>query len=217
MRLIVFGDIHMNLGKFRKIPEVETADCLLLTGDITHFGSRTDAEKVLAQVAAINRNILAVHGNLDRQDVADYLAETGISLHAHGRLLEGVGIFGMGGSNPTPFHTPIEYSEEELQGFLAAAYEAVREADCHILLSHTPPARTRADRIRNGVHVGSIAVRRFIAEKQPELCLCGHIHEARSADVLGDTMVINPGMIRDGGWVEVCIDRGQVRASLRNC
>ncbi len=58
----------------------------------------------------------------------------------------------------------------------------------HIMLFHTPPYKTALDRAAlDGkfydsapldVHVGSIAVREFIEEKQPFLTLHGHIHES---------------------------------------
>jgi Icc-related predicted phosphoesterase len=63
-----------------------------------------------------------------------------------------------------------------------------------ILLFHTPPYRTKLDRAAlDGksvdhapldVHVGSIAVQRFIEARQPLLTLHGHVHE--SARITGD-------------------------------
>jgi Icc-related predicted phosphoesterase len=57
-----------------------------------------------------------------------------------------------------------------------------------ILLFHSPPYRTRLDRaaldgrmidhVPVDVHVGSIAIRRFIETEQPRITLHGHIHES---------------------------------------
>lgn len=57
-----------------------------------------------------------------------------------------------------------------------------------IFLFHTPPHDTALDRagldgkrvehVPLDVHVGSIAVRRFIEERQPLLTLHGHVHES---------------------------------------
>jgi Icc-related predicted phosphoesterase len=57
-----------------------------------------------------------------------------------------------------------------------------------VLLFHAPPYRTRLDRaaldgrlvdhVPLDVHVGSIAVRRFIEARQPRLTLHGHVHES---------------------------------------
>jgi uncharacterized protein len=60
--------------------------------------------------------------------------------------------------------------------------------DQAVFLFHTPPSDTSLDRaaldgktyeyVPLDVHVGSIAVRRFIEERQPLLTLHGHVHEA---------------------------------------
>jgi Icc-related predicted phosphoesterase len=57
-----------------------------------------------------------------------------------------------------------------------------------VFLFHTPPYRTRLDRaaldgktvdhVALDVHVGSIAVRRFIETRQPHVTLHGHVHES---------------------------------------
>jgi Icc-related predicted phosphoesterase len=63
-----------------------------------------------------------------------------------------------------------------------------------VFLFHTPPHDTRLDRaaldgrsvdhVPLDVHIGSIAVRRFIEQRQPLLTLHGHVHE--SARLTGD-------------------------------
>lgn len=65
-----------------------------------------------------------------------------------------------------------------------------------IFLFHTPPYQTRLDRaaldgksfdyVPLDVHVGSVAVRRFIEERQPLMTLHGHVHE--SARITGAWM-----------------------------
>lgn len=62
-----------------------------------------------------------------------------------------------------------------------------------VFLFHSPPHKTRLDRaamdgktvegVPLDVHVGSIAIRRFIESRQPMLTLHGHIHE--SAEITG--------------------------------
>ena len=215
MRIVVVGDVHMDLGNFTQIPAVGTADTIIISGDITNYGTRSAAREIITAARTLNDRILALPGNLDKPDVADYLEEESISLHGRGRLFNDLGIFGVGGSNPTPFNTPIEFSEEELHLFLEQGYNQVKTASHHILVSHAPPIQTQADRISNGVHVGSKAVRVFIENHQPAYCLCGHIHEARSCDRIGSTRIINSGMIKDGGWIEVLVENNTVNASLQ--
>jgi Icc-related predicted phosphoesterase len=63
---------------------------------------------------------------------------------------------------------------------------------------HDPPWNTTLDVLYNGQHIGSMAVRRFIEQRQPPLVLSGHIHESPKAsgkilDRIGDTLCVNPG------------------------
>lgn len=202
MKIAAFGDIHMNLEALHNIA-LNDFDLVIITGDLTNFGNKEDAQKVISVIKNKTDNILAVPGNLDHPSVLEFLEEEGISIHGKGTVINGIGIFGCGGSNLTPFNTPIEYSEEELEALLKAAYENVKDADVHILVSHTPPKDTGLDKISAGACVGSQVVREFIEEVQPDLCLTGHIHEAKGEINLGPTKVINPGMLQDGGWVEI--------------
>ena len=217
MRIIAFGDVHMELGDLQKIPAIDSADLVLITGDFSNYGGRPEVKSILDQVLSVNKNLLALHGNMDKKEAGDYLDELDISLHGQGRIINGIGIFGVGGSNVTPFNTPSEYSEEELAAFIVAGYEQVKEAKHLVLVSHTPPFNTKTDLIGAGVHVGSTAVRSFIEDKQPAFCLTGHIHEARADDKIGRTLIVNPGMIKDGWWIEVNIDeQGEPAAILRS-
>ena len=75
-----------------------------------------------------------------------------------------------------------------------------------VFLFHTPPYRTRldraaldgvtVDRVPMDVHVGSVAVRRFIESRQPLLTLHGHIHESARLtgawqDRIGRTLMLS--------------------------
>jgi predicted phosphodiesterase len=66
LRIIGFGDVHMEVGNAQNIPGIREADFVILTGDITNYGSREDAKKILDQIMAVNSNVLALHGNLDQ-------------------------------------------------------------------------------------------------------------------------------------------------------
>lgn len=214
MRIIGFGDIHMDTGRVENIPGIHSADCIIITGDITNFGSREDAATVLDILKSLNSNILAVAGNLDQPDVAVFLDEKGISLHSTGIMLDNIGLMGLGGSNYTPFNTPYEFSEDELANFLESGFTRINGAQDFILVSHAPPVHTKTDILTNGKHVGSRAVRKFIEEKQPRLCLTGHIHEAPGKDHIGRTLVLNPGMIKNGGYIEILYKNNELSATL---
>lgn len=227
MRIVAFGDIHMSSGGMRNIPEVDTADLIILNGDLTNYGSRREAKKLLDEILPINMSVFALLGNLDTYEINDYLEELNLNLHGQARLFQGeVCLIGIGGSNITPFRTPTEFSEEELSAIGRQAYsqglelKSLAESLHHsyipvILVTHAPPHGTRLDRLRNGRHVGSRSIRLFIEKYQPELCIAGHIHEGKGVDAIGRTTIINPGMFRHGGWIDIRINKSNINATLQ--
>jgi len=219
MRLVCFGDVHMALGAIARLAdELRAADVAIVTGDITNFGDPPDAARVIDAVRAHCPTVLAVTGNLDMPWVIDALAGDGISLHGEGRRLGNLGVFGCGGSNITPMDTPTEFEEHELAAVLERAHAAVADAPQRLMICHTPPYDTQLDRLRNGTAVGSPAVRAFIERARPDLAIVGHIHEGRGIDHVGDTTVVNPGALREGGYVIVDYDErsGALRPELRH-
>ena len=99
---------------------------------------------------------------------------------------------------------------------LERGHAAVADAPRRLMICHVPPFDTRLDRLLNGRPVGSPAVRAFIETRQPEVAVVGHIHEGRGVDRVGETLVLNAGALRDGGYVVVENDAGRLSAELRN-
>lgn len=227
MKIIAFGDIHMTAAEAGKIPGIMDADLLLLTGDLTNFGGAKEVKAVLDDILKLNPNVLAQFGNLDSPDVNEYLEELGLNLHGQARLVnKEVCLIGVGGSNFTPFHTPSEFSEQELLTIGNRAFQQGRDFTAlgqqlhnrkipQIFVSHVPPYNTLVDRLHSGKHVGSKAIRALIEQYQPDLCITGHIHEAKGKDILGKTQIYNPGMLRQDGWVTVHINQSQLEISLQ--
>jgi Icc-related predicted phosphoesterase len=153
---------------------------------------------------------LAMPGNDDEDFVAEILGE-GEELRNHdGRVVE-VGdhrIVGYGWSNPTPWRTPREKPEPEIERDLRALTRSAGDPDTLILNPHVPPydsgldlapqlgpGLTMATRGGQPVYepVGSRAVRTVVEEVQPLLVLSGHIHESRGVSRLGRSVCVNPG------------------------
>ena len=207
---LAFGDIHDDCSRLDEIPELAGAAGILVTGDITLDGGIARARRMLEPISLRAPLLLAQIGNMDRGEVTGWLEEKGWNLHGRAReLFPGVIAVGVGGSPFTPFDTPSEFSEEQLAECMEHAYtEAARMGHSYgaslpllVLVSHTPPHATACDRLHNGTPVGSVAVRDFIEKYRPAVCLCGHIHESRAEDRIGDTVVINPGTLSAGGYV----------------
>jgi Icc-related predicted phosphoesterase len=204
MKIISFGDIHEDLNNLTLLKnEMESADLVIVTGDLTNFNGRKEAERVIDEIMKYNENVLAQLGNLDQPEVNDYLTEKGINLHRNGFIRDDIGIFGVGGSNLTPFNTPTEFSEDEIETFLLEGIDKVKDAKFKIMVPHMPPKDTKIDIITTGAHVGSQSVRDFILKHKPDIALSGHIHEARGSDTIKNTLAFNAGMFREGGYVVI--------------
>ena len=173
------------------------ADALVICGDVTHFGYGEEAKELLNSFKNAKK-MLAVPGNCDNFDVNDALVDLDVDLHARGRIIENIGFFGLGGSNATPFNTPQEYTEDELLDFIMKGYAQVKDAPVKVFVTHIPPIDTKVDDAGGGRHVGSTKVRGFIERFGPDLVICGHVHEAKDEDMLGKTVMVNPGMLRNG-------------------
>lgn len=216
MKIVSFGDIHEDTRNLEKLSaELRTADIILISGDLTNYHGKDAAETVIRAVRRYNTNIMAQLGNLDQSEVDEYLSSEKINLHGNGYVYENIGIFGVGGSNRTPFNTPTEFSEDEIKGFLHRGYKKVEGCAVKIMVPHMPPYNTNVDKVASGMHVGSKSVRAFIEEYMPAICICGHIHEARGKDYIGDTIILNAGMFKNGGYIEITYSNGSLKAELR--
>jgi Icc-related predicted phosphoesterase len=215
MKIVSFGDVHMATHNLTRMAEVmRDTNLIIVSGDLTNFGGIDDAREVLNAVRQACPHLLALSGNLDRREVIPFLEAEGVALHGKGLVIDGIGIFGCGGSNITPFQTPTELTEEEIYDTLMHGYAMVRDQRPLLMVCHTPPYETKCDRIVGGKAVGSTAARRFIEEVKPDVCLSGHIHESAAADAIGPTTVINAGPFKNGGYIVVQHNDGRLDAKL---
>ena len=188
-RLLVFSDIHNDVKALEKLMAVE-ADYYVAAGDLVSWARGLD--KMAEPMKRHAGRIYVLPGNHESErDIADLCARHGF-VNFHGATLEagGMHVAGLGYSTPTPFDTPGEYSEKEMAARLAK-FAGLQPL---ILICHAPPLDTPLDRIRDGLHAGSQAVRDFIEQHQPVHFFCGHIHEAEGAVVqMGRTRAQNVG------------------------
>ena len=215
MKIVSIGDVHMATRNLAKMTDLmQNTDLFIIVGDLTNFGGVEDAGKVLAEARQSCKNLLAVPGNLDKPETFPFFEREGVALHGKGIVVTGLGIFGCGGSNITPFRTPSEFTEEEICNALERGFEQVREVRPLLMICHAPPFETKCDRIKGGRAVGSTAARKFIETFQPEVCISGHIHESAGVDRIGKTTVLNAGPFKDGGYVIIDFDARGIEARL---
>ncbi len=194
MRVINIADIHGNAKPIAEMGEIlSSADLILLSGDITHFGGNNEAAQIINEIKSYNSNILAVTGNCDTDEVDTFLEKEDMQIHGRAIDVDDVTIFGAGGSLPCPSPTPNIYSEEEYAAIFGSSVQGMEENSPKIMVSHNPPIDTLNDTLESGAHVGSKTVRSVIEETKPLVCFTGHIHEAAGIDEIGSTKIVNPG------------------------
>jgi len=189
MKLLVFSDIHGDKAALEKLMDTE-ADYYFADGDLANWGRGLEQLGPIMQKRADRLYVLP--GNHESEgDIARFSEQFGFhNFHGQSIRIGGYNVAGLGYSNPTPFNTPGEYSEPEI----AARLEPFARLDPLILICHAPPKATRLDRVREGQHFGSQAVRDFIDRHQPVRFYCGHIHEAAGVeDTIGCTRAWNVG------------------------
>lgn len=207
MKILAVGDIH---GKYMRIIQYikeNPVDLIIISGDITHFGPPELGEEILNEISSFNIPVLAIPGNCDPINLYGNIDNSkAINIHGRSVTIKDIGICGFGGSNPTPFNTPLEFEEVEIYDQARTALETIRDHKVTLFVTHAPPYGTKTDVLPSGDHVGSEGLRRLIEEFQPSVNICGHIHEAKAIDEVGDTKVVNPGMVSEGNACIINID-----------
>lgn len=136
-------------------------------------------------------------------------------------------------SNPTPWRTNRELSEEEIARRIDDDVRRLEDPSNAVFNLHVPPHNTPLDlapRLDSNlvkvmapggepemVHVGSTSVRSALERYQPLLGLHGHIHESKGSVTIGRTTAMNPGSAYTEGTllgVVVDLERERVRASV---
>jgi Icc-related predicted phosphoesterase len=205
MKVLIGTDFHGNEAMFEGFAskaEEDRAEVLVICGDITHFGTLSEARYLLSLLSGLRVPVLFVPGNCDPPSLVGVDVEGAKCIHGKSVSYGDVTFLGVGGSPPTPFSTPFEMTEEEITETLNSASKNLATNQWFVLVSHAPPLDTRLDKAFSGHHVGSLSVRRFVEERKPSIVFCGHIHEAKGEDQINSTILVNPGPSRHGDYVE---------------
>jgi Icc-related predicted phosphoesterase len=163
------------------------------------------------KLAGTDIQLYVMTGNDDPSELREILQASPIATDAEDQLVElgeGITMISCGWSNRTPWNSPREMDDTDLELRMENMAAAVPRPERAVFNLHVPPARTAIDLapaldasmkpvVKGGAvvmtSVGSEAVRRVLERHQPMLGLHGHIHESRGAVRLGRTLSINPG------------------------
>jgi Icc-related predicted phosphoesterase len=213
MKVLATADFHGSLEASKRTALKANnigADAVVVCGDITHFGSPKDAEKVLSPLTALKLPVLYVPGNCDPPS----LIENAECLHGKCQTIGTYSFVGAGSIPVDRVHpSPLDVSEEEILEALTQGLKQCQSQRSIIVVAHSPPLYTKLDLAYFGGHVGSSSLRRFIEQTRPTVVFCGHIHEARGIDYIGETLIANTGAARHGYYV-VADFNGKVEVEL---
>lgn len=132
-------------------------------------------------------------------------------------LGDGYSLLSLGYANRTPWDSPRELDESELEARIDALAAEVPDMSRAIFNLHVPPYDSELDIapelderltpvFRGGkpvlIPVGSTAVRSAIERHQPLLGIHGHIHESKAMTRIGRTVCVNPGSTYNAGTID---------------
>ena len=162
-------------------------DLVILNGDLTdHTGN---PEGMIGPFKKKGLEVAVMPGNHESMaelgGAMDFYGAK--NLHGYTIIKGDVGIFGCGYADVGPW----QLREEEFFATLKRAHDSIKHLKKRIMITHIQPS----DSILNvEMWPGSTGVRKAIEEFQPDMHLCGHIHETQGIeDKIGKTRIINVG------------------------
>ena len=158
-------------------------------------------------------NLFCVIGNCGEPELLYDLEEQDMSCEHSLVYFEGLAIAGSGGGSKFTGETPNERDEADLQKDFDVIENSGLEEEGQwsnlILISHNPPKAQSVDSPAPNVHAGSQIFSDFIERTKPLAVLCGHIHEGRGVDKIGDAPVVNPGPLCEGNYAVMELEKGE--------
>jgi uncharacterized protein len=187
MRIYAVADIHANPDRLELIRSNIAShhpDVLVVAGDIFNY---MQPEPVLEFLNGLGVAVLAVRGNSDPFYVVRYFdSYHKIRLLVVDRInLNGISFTGLSGTIPVPFRSRVAFREKHLMEKILPLIDSNT-----VLIAHPPPYGT-LDRVGGRFHAGSAMVRDLVRQNRPRVLICGHIHEDKGMEMLGETLVVN--------------------------
>lgn len=195
MKILALSDVHSDQRFIQKMAEKgarEKVDLVILAGDIFTLDGWTDG--LVKPFVEKGLEVAVIPGNHEGMAHINFMVQKYGAKNLHGYSLiknDGkgeVGIFGCGYADIS-HHT---LTEQEFFDTLKQAHEQVKHCKRKVMLTHVQPSESIL-----GLHNpkwGSTGVRKAVELFQPDLHICGHVHETHGIeDVIGKTRCVNVG------------------------
>ncbi len=190
MKILALSDVHGDKHLIKEMAEKaskEQVDLVVLAGDLVD--NEHNVEGIVGPFRAKGLEVGVLPGNWEGMAEIGFLVEKYGAKNLHGYTFKkgDVGIFGCGYSN-IGIH---QLSEEDVFKTLKKAHDSLEGIKKKIMITHTHPENSI---IGLGMFPGSGGIRKAIKTFNPEVHICGHIHETEGIEEkIGQTRVINVG------------------------
>lgn len=198
LKLLVTSDIHGDSSQAKilaKHAKKEGADLVIIAGDISYFDEH--GKDVIGSFLKEEEEVVFVAGNHDLA-TTDWIEKKYKikNLQKTPVKKKNVGIFGCGGAN-----VGINLLEEdEIFEYLEKGFKKIKNTEKKIMVTHVHPSESEIEKFSS--FEGSDAVTKAIKKFQPDIHICGHIHEAEGMEEkIGKTKVICTG--KNGKILEI--------------
>ena len=199
MKILAISDVHGDKAFMRRMAEKgkkENVDLVIIAGDLVDLGQIP--EGLIGPFKEQGLEVAVVPGNHEGLADINFLVERYKVTNLHGYALKigDLGIFGCGYGD-IGLH---QLTEEQFFNTLKEAHNSLKDVKKKLMVTHVQPNNSIL-----GLHIphwGSSGVRKALEEFQPDVHICGHVHETHGIeDVVGKTRVINVG--KTGKIIEI--------------
>jgi len=190
-KVLAVSDTHgdnKKINELADLAEKEKVDLVVLAGDFSKDHEEIP-ENVIGPFLKNNRRVVFVPGNHDTMSTTYFLSELYKVKHLHGKatMYGDIGFFGCGFANIGP----NAITEEDILYQLKQSFKEIKDAKTKIMITHSHPSGTKMEKLTK-IMPGSVAVRKAIEELNPDLVICGHVHEGEGIEeMIGKSRVIN--------------------------
>ena len=191
MKVLALSDIHGDRTFIKEMAEKgaqEEVDLVILAGDLGDDDSNLDG--LVGPFKAKGLEVALLPGNHEGMAEIGFLVEKYGAKNLHGYVIQkgDVGIFGCGYAD-IGIH---QLTEEEFFSTLKQAHDKVKDCKKRIMVTHVQPTDSILGLGMPGW--GSTGVKKAVETFQPDVHICGHIHETHGMeDIIGKTKIVNVG------------------------
>ena len=191
MKILALSDIHGDRTFIREMAQKgasEKVDLVILAGDIVEMDGSLDG--MVGPFKENGLKVAVLPGNHEGLDKIGILVDLYGVKNLHGNSMKhgDIGIFGCGYADVGPH----QLTEEQFFATLQKTHDEIKDCKTKIMVTHIQPKNSV---LSLGMKEwGSSGVDRAIAQFQPDLHICGHIHETHGIEeMIGKTKVVNVG------------------------